>query len=148
MLVITSCGGCETKYKELRVVFEQLTKHGMYSQARSTLLRIMALFATHCFQTPSQQLVEFRQKCYRDSHLRFALCMVGTLHTVRSCLIYDCPSANATQGCHHFLPHLHVLPLWPQAHVCKFGNRGSSTSFQTSPVEHTATLTEQSSSPV
>ena len=99
MLVITGCGGCETEHKELRVVFEQLTKHEIYPQARSTLLRIMALFAathaTDCFQTPSQEVVGFRQKYYHDLHQQLALCTVGTLHTVRSCLIYDCPSANA-----------------------------------------------------
>ncbi len=94
MLVITGCGGCETEQKKLAVAFEQLTEQGKHSQVRSTLVRSMALFAAmHCF--PSQELVEYRQKCCLGLQQELAECMVGTLHSVTSWLPYDCLSVNA-----------------------------------------------------
>ena len=83
MLVSTGCGGCETEFNQLWVAYEQLAKQGMYSQFRSTIVRIMALFAAmHCFQTPSQELVEFRQNYCFGFKQQLALCMVGTFHTL------------------------------------------------------------------
>ncbi|KAL0034676.1 hypothetical protein WJX77_001954 [Trebouxia sp. C0004] len=56
-------GGCETECNQMREALTQLTKQGMHSPVRSTIVRMMALFAAmHCFLTPSSELVEFRQK--------------------------------------------------------------------------------------
>ncbi len=87
MLVITGCGGCETEHNKLMVAFGQIKEQGKHSQVRSTLVRIMALFAAmHCFKTPSQELVEFRQTCCLGFKQHLATCMVGTQHTVGSWL--------------------------------------------------------------
>ncbi len=116
MLVSTGCGGCETESSELSVAFEQLAKQGRFSQLRSTTVRIMALFAAvHCFETQNQELVKFRQECFLILKQQLALCMVGTMHIVGSYLLYNCLSANAYPICYRVLPHLRIVPLWPQA---------------------------------
>ena len=96
MLAITGYGACENESIQLGVAFEELREQGMHSLVRSTLVRMMVLFAAmQCFPTPSQELVESRQECCLDLQQHLAECMVGTLHEVESWLPYDCLSANA-----------------------------------------------------
>lgn len=119
MLVTT--GGCATECDQRQVAFTQLTKQGMHLMVRSTLVRIMALFAAmHCYKTPSSELVEFRQNCRLDFQQQLAACMVGTLHTMSVYVLMH------TYVCYHSPPHLRVVPLWPQAHVYMFGIKCSS----------------------
>ena len=87
MLVTSGHGACETESDQLGVAFELLAKQGMHSQVRSTLVRMMALFAaTHCFVTSSSEAVEHRHELRLILQRNLAECMVGTRHTVGSLL--------------------------------------------------------------
>ena len=96
MLVITGCGECETESKQLGVAYEQLREQGNFLQVRSTLVRMMALFAaSHCFRTSNSETVESRQKVCLHLQQILAKCMVGALHAAGSWLPYVCLHANA-----------------------------------------------------
>ncbi len=83
MLVTPGWGGCLTEFKQMEVALKQLTEQGRHSDARRTLVCMMALFAAiHFLKSPSSEIVALRQEDRLHLQQPLTTCMVGPLHTV------------------------------------------------------------------